>query len=265
MPELAEVEYFRRQWDPGIGSRVTGVHCNAGKRLFRGIPARALVDALDGAQLAGSEAHGKQMLFRFTGGAWLGVHLGMTGEMRVEAAGFTPGRHDHLVLHQGRRSLVFADPRMFGRVRFHQGTAAPDWWADLPPALLSPGFTLARLEEFVARHGRSPLKALLLDQDGFPGVGNWMADEILWRARLHPRTRAGVLHADGRKTLWREVRAVCAGALKHVTPAYGDPPKSWLFGQRWEPGGHCPRDGRELERATVGGRTTAWCAQCQRP
>ena len=263
MPELAEVDFFRRQWNPGIGAVVRGVSLHAGCRLFRGPPTRVLTRRLNGATLLESTAHGKQMLFRFSGGAWLGVHLGMTGALRVEPRGFVPGRHDHLVLVQSGRSLAFADPRQFGRVRFHVGPGEPEWWRDLPPSLTSPEFTLDRLTAFLQRHARAPIKAVLLSQEGFPGVGNWMADEILWRARLHPRLRAARVGSKSRAELWRAVRLVCKGALRFVAGDYSDPPTSWLFPHRWAAGGRCPRHQVILERATIAGRTTAWCARCQ--
>jgi len=264
MPELAEVEFFRRRWDSGVRQKVERIELHSRKRVFRETDTAALTQALTGSTLASSAAHGKQMLFRFGKHSWLGIHLGMTGELRVENRAFIPGRHDHLVLYQPRHTLVFADARQFGRVRFHRGSAPPRWWKDLPPSVTSPEFTRARLEELLQRHARAPLKALLLMQEGFPGIGNWMADEILWRARLSPRLRAGRVRGPNLAHLWRAVRYVAAGALRVVAPAYADPPATWLFRHRWLPGGQCPRDGSTLQRATVAGRTTAWCERCQR-
>jgi formamidopyrimidine-DNA glycosylase len=263
MPELAEVDYFRRRWDVGLGQKIvrTGIHPE--KRIFRGNDLDAFQRLLPGATFVGSEARGKQMLFRFTKGLWLGLHLGMTGELRVEAAGFAPGKHDHLVLWQARRALVFSDPRLFGRVLFHHGATAPEWWSCLPPALTSDGFTLERMQSFLRRRARSPIKGVLLQQEFFIGIGNWMADEILWRAKVHPGRAAGRLLETEARAIWRAVRFVCAGALRIVAKDYSDPPPSWLFRHRWDKGGRCPKDGRELERATIGGRTTAWCPKCQ--
>ena len=127
MPELAEVEYYRQQWDPGLGGRVEAVRLHRDKRIFRGTQPEFLSKALSGTFLRRSEAHGKQMLFHFSGGHWLGLHLGMTGQLRVEKPGFEPGKHDHLVLFQELRVLVFSDPRQFGRVRFHVGSQPPLW------------------------------------------------------------------------------------------------------------------------------------------
>ena len=239
------------------------VELHAGKRIFRGTDTAALAASLRGAKLLASEAHGKQMIFRFAGRATVGLHLGMTGALRVEAAGFAPGKHDHFTLRQARRALVFADARCFGRVLFHAGPDDPTWWVERPPALLAREFTEERMSEFLRRHGRAPIKAVLLAQEGFPGIGNWMADEILWRAALHPATRAGRLAPATVRKLWREVRKVSAGALRIVAKDYSDPPPSWLCRHRWAAGGRCPRDGSLLRRATIGGRTTAWCARCQ--
>ena len=235
------------------------------KRVFRGVNPRALKAALVGARLVESQTHGKQMLFVFSGGTWIGLHLGMSGELRVESASFAAGKHDHLVLRQASQALVFADPRCFGRVRLHREPKEPPWWTRLPPSVLSGQFTLEHMSAFLRRHARAPLKAVLLDQAGFAGVGNWMADEILWRVRLHPQTRPVSLDPRQLRSLWNGTRAVCAGAMRYVATDFGDPPASWLFGQRWVAGGRCPRDSHRLERTTVGGRTSAWCARCQPP
>ena len=88
MPELAEVEFFRRQWMAGHGANVREIELHASKRIFRGEDLAALVDSLKGAKLLGSEARGKQMIFRFSRGGWLGIHLGMTGRLRCEPPDF---------------------------------------------------------------------------------------------------------------------------------------------------------------------------------
>ena len=90
MPELAEVEYYRKQWNCGLDARIEAVAVHPASRVFRGLVAEALSKHLRGAVLLGSETHGKQMMFRFSNEIWLGLHLGMTGELRVEAAGFRP-------------------------------------------------------------------------------------------------------------------------------------------------------------------------------
>ena len=264
MPELAEVEFYRKQWRRGLKQKILAVELHPNARVLRGADAAALQKALAGATFLSSEAHGKQMFFRFSGDGWLGLHLGMTGKLRVEPPGRAAGRHDHLVLRQRLQSLVFSDPRQFGRVRFHAGHAPPPWRANLPAPILSNDFTRNAMEQFLRRHGCQALKAALLMQDGFPGVGNWMADEILWRARLHPARRSDSLQPPESRKLFRELRFVCRAALRTVGVDFGDPPSTWLFHRRWRKGGACPRDGRVLLRSEIGGRTTCWCRNCQK-
>jgi len=264
MPELAEVEYFRKQWNPGLGHRIDEVLIHPKARIFRGTNTAQLVRSLINAKLVRSETRGKQMLFVAkpkTGAkthAWLGIHLGMTGELRVEPPDFQPIRHDHLVLFQKKHTLVFKDARLFGRVLFDEGKEPPKWWTKLPPDLLSSAFTEKSLADFLHRRARAPLKAVLLMQERFPGIGNWMADEILWRAAIHPKQPAGSLDAKQTKALYREIRWVCREALRIIGADWSDPPKTWLFPHRWKKGGTCPHTGAKLQHATIGGRTTCW-------
>jgi formamidopyrimidine-DNA glycosylase len=261
MPELAEVDYFRKQWNPGLGQRIEQVFLHPKARIFRGTDTGRLEKNLTGAKLERSEARGKQMLFVGAKGkdrAWLGLHLGMTGKLRVERADFAPARHDHLVLRQAKQSLVFQDARLFGRVLFGEGKEEPAWWTKQAPDLLSPAFSEKALAVFLQRRKKAPLKAVLLMQERFPGIGNWMADEILWRAGIHPAQPAGSLSAAPTKALYRAIRGVCRDALRIIGERWDDPPKSWLFPHRWAKGGTCPKTGVKLKHATIGGRTTCW-------
>jgi formamidopyrimidine-DNA glycosylase len=264
MPELAEVEYYRKQWNAGLDAKVLAVELHAGKRIFRGTDVTAMQRDLPGTKLIASEARGKQMAFRFSRGIWIAIHLGMTGKLRIEAPDFVAGKHDHLVVRQKFQSLVFSDPRLFGRVLYFKGRGEPPWWSSIPPALTSPEFTRAVLQDVLRRRRKLPIKAALLLQSHFPGVGNWMADEILWRARIHPRTAGGEISGPQLDALWKSIRFVCSGAMKHISEDFSDPPKGWLFHERWGRAGKCPRDGAQLQRDTIGGRTTAWCPKCQR-
>src|SRR6185369_6388359 len=178
--------------------------------------AAKLASTLPGTRLVASEATGKQMLFRFSNHCWLGLHLGMTGKLSVAAASFSPDKHDHLVLFQKQRALVFNDMRQFGAVRFAQGPQPPAWWSQLPVSVTSREFTRAKMDDFLKRHGRLPIKAALLLQSGFPGIGNWMADEILWRGRINPHVRAGQLSPRFSKALWQSLRFVSREAVRRI-------------------------------------------------
>jgi formamidopyrimidine-DNA glycosylase len=111
------------------------------------------------------------------------------------------------------------------------------------------------------------IKAVLLMQERFPGIGNWMADEILWRCRIRPSRRAGSLVQDERRRLYREIRAVVRASLKHIARPgdhWGEPPPNWLFHQRWADGGRCLKTGAPLVREKIAGRTTCWSPSWQK-
>jgi formamidopyrimidine-DNA glycosylase len=263
MPELAEVEYYRKRWDCGLGDEIIAVKVHATKRLFRNVPIKQLRTLLPGSVFLCSEARGKQLLFQFSKHLWLGLHLGMTGKLSSSLPDLTPDQHDHLVLYQRARSLVFSDPRLFGRVEFTCGANVPDWWAKLPAPVDSKKFRRASMEAFLQRHRKLSVKGTLLLQSGFPGIGNWMADEILWRAKVNPQILSGQIGKEQLASLWSSLRLVCRGALKHVSHDFSDPPSGWLFNERWNRGGRCPIHRTPLTKATVAGRTTVWCGECQ--
>jgi formamidopyrimidine-DNA glycosylase len=135
----------------------------------------------------------------------------------------------------------------------------------------APEFSAEAVRDYLARHARAPLKAVLLQQERFPGIGNWMADEILWRAGLHPALPAGRaarlanrLHAAVREVAEDALRVI-AGAGGPLPPDHNaNIPDTWLFLHRWRDGGRCPHTGRPLRRAVIGGRATCWSPARQR-
>ena len=264
MPELAEVEWYRNQWNAGLGDKVTAVRLHSGKYVLRGLDEQGFRRGVIGKTVISSERRGKQMLFRFSEDRYLGIHLGMTGKTRVEPANFNPGKYDHLVLFQPDRALVFSDTRQLGRVRYHPGPKEPKWWKAAPPEIASPAFDRAFFEAFLRRHGKAPIKAVLLMQNGFAGIGNWMADEILWRAGVLPARRVRRLTKTEREAIFQATKFVVKTALATTGRDFSDPPRNWLIHQKWKRDGVCPKHRILLRRATIGGRSTVWCPRCQR-
>ncbi len=276
MPELAEVYWFSRRWLPAVGRTVVAVSAPP-SRAIRHEGAGEIVAALAGRTLLACASRGKQAAFRFSDGVWLGIHLGMTGRLLLasartevfrfygdgETARPTDPKHDRLSLHAaGGDALIYNDPRMFGGVRLHRGESEPDWWAAAGPDSADPAYDAARFAAAVHR-SRSPLKALLLRQDLAPGIGNWMADEILFQSRLRPTRRGESLTRAELAALSAAVLAVARTAL--ATVGRGEPPPAdWMFHRRWRAGDTCPATGAPLRRDTVGGRTTCWSAAAQR-
>ena len=263
MPELAEVEWYGKQWEAGRGQEIVYLALHARKRVFRETNTRELQRRLIGKKLLSSARRGKRILFKFSGENWLGIHLGMTGKIHVAPPNFRPAKHDHLVLYQRERALVFTDSRQFGRGRFHHGPDEPAWWQSNIPEITSPKFDREFIDRFLDRHRQAPIKAVLLLQNGFPGIGNWMADEILWRAKILPSRRTSSLREHERVALLREAKFVVRRSLETLGKDFSDPPRGWLIHQRWSRTGVCPRHHTPLRHATIAGRTTAWCPRCQ--
>ena len=180
-------------------------------------------------------------------GPTLGLHLGMSGRI-VLARGDTPRWDRFTVEFDDGTRFVLRDKRRLGR------------------ALLNPDFThvgpdaanVGR-EEFrrLIGSGRAPVKARLLDQRAISGVGNLLADEVLWRARIAPSRRVSDLSVEELDRLRREVRAAVRSAIRKGGAHTG------AFAGARAREGSCPRCGHALSRSRIGGRTTYWCSACQ--
>jgi len=265
MPELAEVAYYARQWERGMGAEqpIQSLRCRLQARCCRALDAKTLRRAR-GAWLSGLRVHGKRILYSMSNGDHFEVHLGMTGKLGVAERLDALEPPFQFAIDLPARVLTYEDYRQFGQLRWHLGPEIPESWRGLPPQPHEPGFRFARLREAARRRRRLPVKAWLLDQAVFPGVGNWMADEILWQAGLAPGRPTGSLREAELKRLWLKTRHVCRKALDTVGRDYRPPPRRWLFRVRWKPGEACPRCEATLERETIGGRAACWCRRCQR-
>jgi formamidopyrimidine-DNA glycosylase len=202
-------------------------------------------------------------------GPVLGLHLGMSGRILVtdpggaltdggdrvagagsaaEQADRNPGWSRFTLTFDDGGTLRLFDKRRLGRVRLDPDLSG-----------LGPDAERIRPAAFQERVGRgtAPVKARLLDQSVLAGVGNLLADETLWQARIDPRRRVDTLHADELTRLHRALRAATRAANRN-----GGVHTGTVIAHR-HAGGHCPRCGAVMERATVGGRTTWFCPREQ--
>ena len=192
-------------------------------------------------------------------GPTLGLRFGMTGRLLVDGrAGVDQllysslreeERWDRLIVRfEDGGDMRMRDPRRLGGVELE-----PDE-ARLGPDARS--LTLGQLRAALARSA-APVKARLMDQGRLAGAGNLITDEALWRAGLAPVRPAGSLSAAELRRLHRGLRSTIEDLMTKGGSHTGK-----LLPER-RPGGRCPRDGAELVRATVGGRTTWWCPRHQ--
>ncbi len=265
MPELPEVETVRRGLEPLLRGRVLVAAGSHPSPKFS--PA---VEAV-GHAVEGIGRRGKYLLLALDDGRRLVIHLGMTGQLRVDAPGTPDDPYDRAWwrLDDGRR-FAFRDVRRFGRLAVvGDDLSAMPTLAALGPEPFDPAFTPEALWRAVGR-SRIRVKSQLLGQRAVAGVGNIYADEALWRAGVHPGARrlsrpaAARLHAaivdvlaqgiaNGGTTL-RDYRTVDggSGSNQHQLDCYG---------RAGEP---CARCGTELRRTVVDARGTTWCPRCQR-
>ncbi len=101
--------------------------------------------------------------------------------------------------------------------------------------------------EFLRRHPKLPIKATLLLQDGFPGVGNWMADEILWRAHVSPHRLNSKLTKSSIQSLYDEVRFVCRVALEEIGPEFLGSARRMALSRTLEARGYLPETSHAIE------------------
>jgi formamidopyrimidine-DNA glycosylase len=214
--------------------------------------------AVKGLTISGTSRRGKLLLLE-TSGPTLGVRFGMTGvllldgDAGIEGLFYGPHLFDAKWVRGGLefsdgRKLVVHDPRRMARFEIN-----PDL-DELGPDALS--LTRREFDEVVAvqKGGGPAIKARLLDQSRVAGVGNLLADEMLYRASIDPRTPSGHLNADEKSRLFRAFRQTMNTLKRRGGSHMGDHMDSRF------PGGLCPRDGGTMLIATIGGRTTYWCS-----
>jgi formamidopyrimidine-DNA glycosylase len=192
-------------------------------------------------------------------GPALGLRFGMSGRLVVDGiAGVTELRHssNQPLEKYDRFGITFSDG---GHLRVRDPRRLGGVQLDPPEALGHDAASVTVGQLAAALKGsRVAVKARLMDQSRLAGVGNLIADEVLWRAGLSPQRPAGSLTPAEVRRLHRHLRA----ALPEMTARGGSHTGDLMDARR--PGGLCPRDGRPLRRDTVGGRTTWWCPWHQR-
>jgi len=278
MPELPEVERARQLAEEALaGRRIENILAPEDDKIFGPGGAAGVRRALTGRHVVKTARWGKYLWLELDRPPYPVIHLGMSGALRVpgddpvrlksapdpDRTGWPPRFWRCLIGTAASPGLCLTDPRRFSRVFLR---ACPP--EEPPLSKLGADPLLAPLTGRVfAEHLRSrnaSVKSILLDQRFCPGIGNWLADEILFQAGIDPRRPGcGLSHTEAlrirRKLLVILRRAVEANADD------GKYPRSWLFHHRWARGGtgRGP-NGVRLERISIGGRTTAWAPTLQK-
>lgn len=246
MPELPEAERARLALESTIGRRIAAVD-DRDTYVCRPHQPGEIAAALVGQTPSAVHRRGKFLWVETEDGPTLGLHLGMAGRIVVDPEEASGWDRFSVRLADGG-AFALRDKRRLGRAVLN-----PDY------AHVGPDAALVGREDFrrLIGRGRAPVKARLLDQGAISGVGNLLADEALWRARIAPTRPTGSLSIEDLDRLRREIRAAVREAIRKGGAHTG------AFNAVREREGACPRDGHRLERARIGGRTTFWCPVCQ--
>jgi formamidopyrimidine-DNA glycosylase len=248
MPELPEAERARQALERLLGRRVVAVD-DRDTYVCRPHAPGEIAAGLTGQELVSARRRGKFLWLETADGPTLGLHLGMTGRIVIEDGDDEASKFDRFTVEfeDGSR-FALRDKRRLGRAVLN-----PDF-SHVGPDAADVGREVFRRR---VGAGRAPVKARLLDQGVISGVGNLLADEALWQARIDPRRSVADLSIGELDQLRRALRAAVRSALRKGGVHTG------RFVAARGRQGVCPRDGHALERAMVGGRTTYWCPVCQ--
>lgn len=264
MPELPDVEvrkkYFERN---ALGKKIKRVDVLDERILERLTPAR-LSEALIGAAFEEVGRRAKYLLVLTGRRTTLLVHFGMTGDLALTPRGEAAPRFARVRwVFAGGESLDLLDQRLFGKVALHE----TDDWSRIPdiarlgPEPLDRRFTLERFRGIVSSRGTT-IHQLLMDQELIAGIGNIYADEICYQAGVRPDRGARSLSDDEVENLYEKMKWVLRRAVKMGADlsARGD---EFLIPNRGR-GGTCPGSDEELQKKTIGGRTSWFCPSRQR-
>ena len=260
MPELPEIETFKRYLDgTSLHQRIIGLEVRDAY-VLKHVSGRELTRRLKGRRFENSRRHGKHLFVRTSDKLWLRLHFGMTGSLEYL-------KHDEVAPKAARVifrfadncRLAFDDQRKFGEIELIEDVDEFLQTRGLGPDAL--GIGLSQFKAIVGKH-RGAVKAILLNQQLIAGIGNLYADEILFHARMHPATLASRLSDKDLTRLFRATRCVLDKAIALKTD-FNRLPKSWLLTHRGKHG-RCPRCGRALKSAIIGGRTAWFCTHCQK-
>ena len=271
MPELPEVEHARSLLERFVvGQRIAKVRVAPDTIVCAEDRPQKIAKTFRGAIMEVPDRRGKQLWLPLVDCPAVLVHLGMTGAIRVRGEqGLQLVAHGSVEEHWPPRfekfwlklenevEVAFTDPRRFGRLRLRQDPLHEPPISDLGPDPIVDEIDLSTVSEALLRR-RAPIKSVLLDQKFMAGVGNWIADEACYQAKLNPHRLGVELEQKEAKNLVKKTVSVIQKACS-VDAEKDRFPRTWLFHNRWgKVEGARTAKGELIQFDTIGGRTTAW-------
>jgi formamidopyrimidine-DNA glycosylase len=265
MPELPEVESARRRAETALsGRRIVEVATVPDRLVFSGTTPARFAAALRGRRVERVHRKGKHLWIELDERPFPLFHFGMTGSFQIYRRVEDRPPHWKVEIRvQGGVRLAMPDARRFGRIRLREDPEAEPPLSELgADPLLAPPSPRELVE--LLRRRPAPIKAVLLDQRLFAGVGNWIADEVLYQAGLRPDRPASSLGPSE----VRKLRARLVAIVRRAVAVDADSdrfPRTWLFHHRWGKSAEARTSrGEKIIHQTIGGRTTAWVPRRRR-
>jgi len=270
MPELPEVETIRISLKKELiiqriistDVRNSALRWPVQEDLYQKINNQFILDVL---------RRGKVICLRLTEG-YLLIHPGMTGKVLIKEHGYVPEKHDHIILKLSDISLVYNDPRRFGYVEWARRIDKTNLrFIQKGPDPFDQDFTLDYLKSRL-NNSKTEIKACLMNDKILTGIGNIYANELLFRANIHPGKRSYLLSEkdieiifDNILPLLKEAISMGGSTLRDYVDSKGQKGRFQSRHQVYNRYGlPCSVCGDKIEKFVIGSRSTFFCPSCQR-
>ncbi|KAL2332484.1 hypothetical protein Fmac_020065 [Flemingia macrophylla] len=277
MPELPEVEAARRAvHDNCVGKKITKCVVADDSKVIDAVSPSDFEASVLGKLIVAAHRKGKNMWLQLDSPPFPSFQFGMAGAIYIKGVAVTkykrssvkdeddwPSKYSKIFIElDDGLELSFTDKRRFAKVRLLKDPTSVPPISELGPDAL---FEPMPLEEFTKslHKKKTEIKALLLDQSYISGIGNWVADEVLYQARIHPRQVASSLSDESCSTLYKCIKEVIEKAVE-VGADSSQYPTYWIFHSREKKQGTAFVDGKKIDFITAGGRTTAYVPELQK-
>ena len=274
MPELPEVETVKRIIEPQItGQKIAGVDiCNA--QVIAHPTSEQFVESLPGRTFASMSRRAKYLSFHMDNGAELVLHFRMTGQLLVTPEDYPMEKHTHVIIHlEDGRQIRYIDVRRFGRFWYLQKDEADTFTRrnKLGPEPWDTSFTANYLQTKLGKKKKA-IKEMLHDQSVVAGIGNIYSDEILFVSGIYPETKCCELTEPDWQVLAEKIPEILEWGIETnaMSPEeylagkgkeYRNTPDLRVYGREGKP---CVNCGADMERITIGGRSSCFCPVCQK-
>jgi formamidopyrimidine-DNA glycosylase len=253
MPELPDIEVFRQYFDAtSLHQEIKDVSIRD-DIVLKHLTTKRLQTELRGNSFESTHRHGKY-LFTQIGDQWLAWHFGMTGHLQYfKDITDEPDYVPILISFANNYHLAYVMPRKLGRIEL---IGSIEEFLDnqkLGPDVLQSDFGLTVFKQAISgRH--SMVKTTLMNQEIMAGIGNVYSDEILYQARIHPRTKINALAEDKLEQIYRTIKGVLQIAIDDYRANPERFPDSWLTPHRKD-GEQCPNCDGQIKRTKISGRS----------